>query len=280
MKRLEIKDKMLYLINTCPHPGYPFYLKHIGSLVNQHPCLRPKGLTDYQILCCTSGEGYFVVNNHEYHISPGMGMILKPNTPHEYHAIKEPWSTFWILFSGSGVSCLEYFNEIETHRLFYVRSFDKLVYLFDRLYAAADQSGLLNNNDVALKLYHFLLDFPDCISSGSIYEPETDTRFSDVVRYIEENYYSDISLDELASIVKLTPQHLCRLFKKNCSLRPVEYITLYRLSKAKNLLRSSDNLTLKEIAYKVGFHDTSYFCAQFKKYEGVTPTQFRQKEGL
>lgn len=106
MKNIDITDKMLFLINTIKLPDYPFYLVHIGSLVNQHPCVRPDGLPDYQLLYCIAGEGLFTVDGHEYHITAGMGVLLKPDAAHEYHAIREPWSTYWVRFSGAGCDML------------------------------------------------------------------------------------------------------------------------------------------------------------------------------
>lgn len=105
MKNIDITDKMLFLINTNKLPDYPFYLVHIGSLVNQHPCVRPDGLPDYQLLYCIAGEGLFTVDGHEYHITAGMGVLLKPDAAHEYHAIREPWSTYWVRFPVPDVIC-------------------------------------------------------------------------------------------------------------------------------------------------------------------------------
>lgn len=278
MKNIDVTDKMLFLINTNKLPDYPFYLVHIGSLVNQHPCIRPNGLPDYQFLYCVAGEGQFTVDEREYHITAGMGVLLKPDVAHEYHAIKEPWSTYWVRFSGAGCDMLPQLASFTTHKLFYIRSFDRLMYLFNALYTAAEQSGLLNNNEVALHLYHFLLEYPECICDNRENSNPHDTKavqLSKVIAYIEEHYPNDIPLTTLAGIAQMSPQHLCRLFKKTYHLRPVEYITSYRISKAKNLLLSSKEMTLKEIASSTGFNDLSYFCSIFKKSEGVTPSEFR-----
>lgn len=278
MKNIDITDKMLFLINTNKLPDYPFYLVHIGSLVNQHPCVRPDGLPDYQLLYCIAGEGLFTVDGHEYHITAGMGVLLKPDAAHEYHAIREPWSTYWVRFSGAGCDMLPQLAGFTTHKLFYIRSFDRLMYLFNTLYASAGQSGLLNNNEVALQLYHFLLEYPECICDNRENVKLHDTkavRLSEVIAYIEKNYPDDIPLTTLSDIAHTSPQHLCRLFKKTYHLRPVEYINSYRISKAKNLLLSSKGMTLKEIAASTGFNDLSYFCSLFKKSEGITPTEFR-----
>jgi len=134
MKKIDVTDKMLFLINTTEIQSVPFYLVHIGSMVNQHPCLRPNGLYNYQFLYCTDGEGCFNVGDQKYSISKGMGVFMKPNIPHEYYAIKEPWSTFWIIFSGEATSYLTQLNDFDTHKMFFVNSFDKLTYLFNKLW--------------------------------------------------------------------------------------------------------------------------------------------------
>lgn len=281
MKNTDVTDKMLFLINPDKLPDYPFYLVHIGSLINQHPCVRVNGLPDYQFLYCVSGEGLFMVDGCEYHITEGMGVLLKPDVPHEYHALREPWSTYWVLFSGEGCGLLPQLNNIATHELFFIRSFDRMMHLFNSLYTAAEQSGLLNNNEVALQLYNFLLEYPECICNDReelTLHDEKKLQLSQVIAYIEKNYQHDIPLNTLADIADMSPQHLCRLFKKSYHLRPVEYITSYRISKAKNLLLTSKELTLKEIAASTGFNDLSYFCSIFKKSEGITPTQFRKLE--
>lgn len=276
MTRINVPSQMLFLIQTKDTPKYPFYLVHIGSLAHQHPCYRPSGLPDYQFLYCTSGEGNYIISNNSYTISAGMGILMQPNTVHEYYAIKEPWSTFWIRFCGYATSCLNESEEIQMNQPFYIHNLDHLMYLHQKLYASAKQSGLLNNNEVSLNLYHFLLEYPTCIGTTPGSKP-TQAQLSEVIQYIESHYEEDISLETLAKIISVTPQHLCRLFKNTYHMRPLEYIRDYRLSQAKNLLLSKEDITLKEVAFQVGFHDLSYFCATFKRAEGMTPKEFRSK---
>ena len=98
---------------------------------------------------------------------------------------------------------------------------------------------------------------------------------ADVLQYIEEHYPEQIKLNELAKIAGVSEQHLCRLFKKNFSIRPMEYLNTVRISHAKELLTYSSK-TVAEIASETGFSDSSYFYVVFKKHENISPAEYRK----
>ena len=269
--------KMQFPVNNADVQKLPFYIFNIGSMEYQHPCYRPVGLVDYQFLYCTSGSGHLIVEDKHYTISAGMGMYFRPNIIHEYYAEKEPWTTHWILFNGPGVDMIPSITLLGDLYIFHIYSMDKLTQLHDKVYTSAEINGLLNINEVSVYLYQFLLEISSCI--GSLPNKNQNLRMkqlADVVTYIETNYSQIITLDELANIAGISPQHLCRLFKSTYHMRPVEYITQYRIKHAKHLLTSQEDLTLKEIAGEIGFNDLSYFCTMFKKIEGMTPVEFKK----
>lgn len=96
--------------------------------------------------------------------------------------------------------------------------------------------------------------------------------------FIENNYSKQISLTDIADAVNLNSSYLSRLFKKETSLSVTEYLTQFRLEKAKELLKNS-SLRLRDIAENVGFNDISYFSNTFKKYTGMSPTEYRAISG-
>ena len=95
-----------------------------------------------------------------------------------------------------------------------------------------------------------------------------------VINYIDTNYYKELTLVELAELIDLSPQYLCRLFKDCYAMRPFEYLAKRRIQKAK-LMLVQDKYTVNEIAQIVGYNDCSYFCSVFKKHEGISPAEFR-----
>jgi AraC family transcriptional regulator len=96
-----------------------------------------------------------------------------------------------------------------------------------------------------------------------------------VTKYIEENLPNDISIAELAELVRLSPYHFCRIFKQSFGEPPHCYHTHRRIERAKALLANS-SLSITEIALGVGFSETSSFSSAFRRVTKSTPTGYRR----
>lgn len=94
--------------------------------------------------------------------------------------------------------------------------------------------------------------------------------------YILQNYNKDISLDEVSRQLDLSSYYFSKLFKEETGSNFVEYVTALRIQKAKELLKDND-CTMKEICSSVGYSDPNYFSRIFKKNEGITPTEYRER---
>jgi AraC family transcriptional regulator len=97
-------------------------------------------------------------------------------------------------------------------------------------------------------------------------------RLHRTIDYITGHLDSALSLPELAANVELSPFHFCRMFKKSTNLTPHQYILQLRIDRARHLLNGRRRMA--EIAAELGFADQSHFGAVFKRFLGVTPTQF------
>lgn len=95
-----------------------------------------------------------------------------------------------------------------------------------------------------------------------------------VISYIENNYTEEISNDLLSSIANVSTNTLINNFKKSFNVTPTNYILNLRIRKACELLLSS-NMSMTEIAMSVGFSDSNYFSRVFRKFTGLTPTEYR-----
>lgn len=96
-----------------------------------------------------------------------------------------------------------------------------------------------------------------------------------VDKYLDENYQRNIGLIDIAKELGITPNYFSSLFKKEVGENFVEYLTQYRIEKAKKML-VEDSLNISKIAEIVGFNDARYFFRVFKKNEGITPKEFQQ----
>jgi len=109
---------------------------------------------------------------------------------------------------------------------------------------------------------------------------QTSERYTPVVlqakKYIDNFYYKDdISLQEVAREMQVSPTYLSRLLKQEIGVSFVEYLTQVRLRKAIQLL-NDPTLKIYEIAERVGYKSQHYFCTAFKKVLDVPPAEYRK----
>ncbi|HEY4390559.1 MAG TPA: response regulator transcription factor [Paenibacillus sp.] len=95
-----------------------------------------------------------------------------------------------------------------------------------------------------------------------------------VLHYIDQSYNEDLSLKTLGALYNIHPVYLGQLFHKEVNQSFTDYINWYRIEKAKELLKHSP-MKVQEIARGVGYWETGYFYKQFRKYVGISPTEFK-----
>lgn len=91
--------------------------------------------------------------------------------------------------------------------------------------------------------------------------------------YLESHYTDDISLEDMASQVNISPQYFSKLIKKTTGFNFIDWLSMLRVKKAKELLTNS-SLTVKEVCFMVGYKDPNYFSRIFKKRIGITPSEY------
>jgi YesN/AraC family two-component response regulator len=99
-------------------------------------------------------------------------------------------------------------------------------------------------------------------------------KIQQAVRFINDNYRTDICLDVVAGEAGMSPAHFSRIFKKVMGLPYQDYLNGRKITKAKNLLRTSAQ-SVTEIAISLGFADPTGFGRIFKKLTGHTPSAYR-----
>lgn len=106
-------------------------------------------------------------------------------------------------------------------------------------------------------------------------DTDSKSRIRMAIQYIQEHYSENLPVNELAARFDMSPNYFSSVFKKEMNQSAVNYITEYRVQKAREYLETSD-WSVVEIARKVGYEDNQYFFRVFKKYAGQTPLQYRQ----
>ncbi|MFS0863059.1 response regulator transcription factor [Fredinandcohnia sp. 179-A 10B2 NHS] len=92
--------------------------------------------------------------------------------------------------------------------------------------------------------------------------------------YIENKFSDSLTLEEVAEHVELSPVYFSKFFKENFGVTFIDYVTTIRMNHAKKEMKDPTK-SLKEICYSVGYKDPNYFSRAFKKYTGLSPTEYR-----
>lgn len=95
------------------------------------------------------------------------------------------------------------------------------------------------------------------------------------LRYIDENYGKDISLDEMSQMMGISSYYFSKLFKNETGTNFIDYLTNIRINKAKELL-DEGRMSVKEIGLEVGYPDPNYFSRIFKKNVGKSPSEYKE----
>ena len=102
-------------------------------------------------------------------------------------------------------------------------------------------------------------------------------KFEKVLYFVEENYRRNIPLSELAGLMNISTVYFSNSFKKAFHISPKQYILNKRLTESQRLLLETD-LSVKEIAYAVGFENENYFSEFFAEKVGISALKFRSRD--
>lgn len=252
----------------------PIYLVTIGLNRYQYHVIRKNGYPHSQIIYCTCGGGTLIFDGETYHIKPEMAFFLPANYPHEYFTNEDIWDTHWVTADGYAYdSLLEEFG-LTVPQIFKLHDIDILERHFRKMHEAIASDSIFGNYKASGILYDFLIEFYRIISG----EREHTTPSAPLVRaidYINAHYSDKITMEQLCHAAGVSKQHLCRLFRKSMNCRPTEYIIRKRIQAAKAMLIDTDK-SIEEIACEIGFCTSGYFCKLFKRYEEITPGEYKR----
>ena len=106
--------------------------------------------------------------------------------------------------------------------------------------------------------------------------------FSPLVRktiaLVDEKFRTGLGRDDIAGSLKVSPDHLSKVFRKECGFHLSRYINERRIYESKMLLSKPEKIFIAEVASRVGVKDVHYFSRLFKKYAGVSPKAYKKNK--
>ena len=113
-------------------------------------------------------------------------------------------------------------------------------------------------------------------NQGTVQE-RVSPKLREAIAYIYRNYTTQIRPSTLCAVCGISQQHLIRLFKAETNMTPIQYINNYRVSRAQMMIRDHPHLSVKEIAYELGFENPHYFSRIFTQILGESPRSMRSR---
>ena len=183
----------------------------------------------------------------------------------------------WLLNESEGDE-----NDIRLKVIEFILWAERIAYEETRInYVFKSRSGYMNslfNSDLRNGLKEWFTDKIKQAAANVAYKKNdrSSSTIQKAIVYINQNYTSDISLDEVSREVDVTPYYFSRLFKEELGVNFVEYVTNLRVERAKYLLKT-EGKSIKEVCADVGYSDPNYFSRMFKKHEGLSPTEYKER---
>ena len=252
---------------TC---SLPIYLTSIGMNPNQERRCRPGGYRHHHLFIVAAGCGKVLCEGKTFFVQPGDAFFIKKNTPHEYFGISSPFTTLYITYDGVASECLhQYFK---TQDFFFIPKISSSV--TDRFYELLKRASVHTAElELSQLLYTYALSFFSQLHRETRQNAKP---LAPAIAHMEKNFAQPLTLETLAQLCGMQKYTFCRDFKKAYSVTPFHYLLKLRIQYAKHLLTDFPKLSVNEIAQCSGFHDTSYFCRIFKRFEYCSPGEFRQ----
>lgn len=159
-----------------------------------------------------------------------------------------------------------YIKKIEDEHLF-----SKLLDLFSLL----TRSALSSKSRSKVKeriIFSEILTLLFQYKEGHQYNYSSIRKVDKIINYMTENYFQNITLQQLSEYAQISSSYLGSIFKKVTGKSTIDYLIDIRINKSKSLLR--DGFTVSETSKLVGFNDIFYFSRAFKKHEGMSPSEY------
>ena len=254
-----------------------FYVVYMGHLVCKlsHRVERDS-FGSFLLIATVSGKGHLTYRDRHYEVTDCM--LIDCDDYHLYHADTDlGWEYKWMHFNGcssKGYCEMIYDKSGPVFRL------DNIAYIYDWIDKLMHQMNE-NNVDFEINASASILNMLSYILVSNKLFKFANTKainksVKTIIDYIEKNYSNEINHAQLAKLTGYSECYLYKIFKNATGYRPHEYLIKYRINKAKYLLKFSD-LSVERVSESVGYNNASSFITIFKKLEGITPLQYRNR---
>lgn len=247
-----------------------YYTENQGAInVSEFAFSAPDGVrkigpyvrNTYLLHIVTKGVCHFC----DFDVYEGSAFIIAKNKLHSF-SVEPEYSHFWFAFDGEGV-LEEFLNSGipgDRHSLFEINNFEYVKELLELVLKYPDPQVV---NSALRNIFSLLKTKENATYS--------DSNIANLAKtFILNNYQSEITIEDVARHLYVCEKYLYKKFREKFGVSPQQYLMCYRMKQAKTLLKTTD-LKIKEISASVGYKSQLTFSYAFKRYVGVSPSEYR-----
>ncbi len=256
------------------------YLQEIGYLKARKPHVSSRThLPSYLFFIVLSGSGTLNYQDKNYNLAVGDCVFIDCTRPYSHTTSDNLWQIAWIHFNGPTMpSIYAKYEERGGLPVFcpkHKESTDMFYTALENIYETADSSDYIRDmkiNDGLAKILSLIM--------AESWQPDMqrkDTKKQNIIQiknYLDEHFMESIPLSTLAEMIYINKFYLVKTFKQQFGLTISQYIQQKRITRAKHLLRFTNN-SIESIGAECGMEQPHYFSRTFKKIEGISPSQYR-----
>ena len=270
---IDFKDKSRPLIvGSCgtyrlsTHPKLPTY--------------RPRGRLDFQILYVSAGLVHFHFNNEQNDtvVTAGHMVLYRPKEfqKYEYYAADQT-QVYWVHFTGGNVTnILRSYGIQDDMRVCYTGASLEYERIFKRMISELQRCQPDYEEMLTLLLNHLLiLIHRQLLAQRLLKNEHLDHEMELAAQYFNDNYNTDISIEQYAASRGMSVSWFIRNFKEYTGTTPMQYIVSIRITNAQALLETT-TYTVTEIGHIVGYENPLYFSRIFHRQKGFSPSAYRK----
>lgn len=227
------------------------------------------------------GKGIFISKDKTWTLGKGDVFLVKPDTEVYYAADeKNPWSYLWVGFQGLKASTYLAYAGFEGDILTGRCKDTSLIFSYIQQMIICRQltyANELKREAALLQIFSALIEeYRSSLSKEQQYDYPYRIYVEQAIDYIQNNFKSNVRINDIAMYIGIDRSYLSGIFKEVTEISPQEYLLRYRMERAEVLLKESRK-KISEIAVLVGYNDPLTFSKMFKKYKGLSPLQYREK---
>ena len=239
------------------------------------PIIRPRGIIHYVV----SGKGVLIINDQRFEVHENQIFYIPPEMSAYYKADHyEPWSYKWFHIGGTAFhSVLKEIGLDINNPVLDITSVNTNAGTFENLV-----QSIFTNYEKEYYCIGKIYELLDYLKSeyGKTTEATSEKLqlhyVRTVIKYIQLKYSEQIHMDDIAGICGLNRSYLSKLFHDATGNTIKGYLLSYRMNTAQRMLKKTD-YTVQYVGTAVGYTDIYTFSKAFKKYTGLTPTDYRSQ---